>query len=151
MFQRLNESIVVVQDHPFNSRGSTAAPYHQYTAHPSLDTSPRVAQSLPDPLLTTLRLRPASFPKCALCFCGACTVNDDQENKETGRGSGSYTHEDPGSGTMWSPRAPTQAMLSCATVMPLRFAMVVRGSISLRLSLIFFDQRSWVCQLETVS
>ena len=142
---------MVVHDHPLNSRGAFAAPYRQYTAHPSLDMSPRAAQSLPDPLLIAPRLRPAGFPKCALYFCGACTVNDDQEDKETGRGSGSYTHEDPGSGTMWSPRAPTQAMLSCATVMPFRFAMVVRGSTSLRLSLIFFDQRSWVCQLETVS
>ena len=141
---------MVVQDRPLNSRGAFAAPYRQYTAHPSLDMSPKAAQSLPGPLLIAPRLRLASFPKCALYFCGACTVNDDQENEETERGSGSYTHEDPGSGTMWSPRAPTQAMLSCATVMPLRFAMVVRGSTSLRLSLIFFDQRSWVSQLERV-
>ena len=61
------------------------------------------------------------------------------KKKETEQGSGSYTHEDPGSGTMWSPRAPTQAMHSCASVMPLRFAMVVKGSTTLRLSLMFFE------------
>jgi hypothetical protein len=57
---------------------------------------------------------------------------EEARNEESGEG-GYCTHEDPGSGMTWSPRAPTQAMHSWATVMPLRFATAVRVSTSLRL------------------
>ena len=71
------------------------------------------------------------FSKVRFMFLqGTNGVNDEQERQETqGRYRGrSYTHEDPGSGMMWLPRAPTQAILSWATVMPLRFAIVDRVS-----------------------
>jgi hypothetical protein len=50
------------------------------------------------------------------------------------------THEDPGSGIMWSPRAPTHAMHSCATVMPFRFAMADKPSTNWRLCPIFWGR-----------
>ena len=85
----------------------------------------------------------------ALYVSAACArVNDDQEKQKAETGRKSYTHEDPGSGMTWSPRAPTQAMLSWATVIPLRFAMVVRVSTSLRLWFIFFVRGSRMRQPE---
>ena len=82
------------------------------------------------------------FSKVRFTFLRSAHVNDDYDRKTTG----SYTHEDPGSGTMWSPRAPTQAIHSCATVTPLRFATVVRDSTNLRLWLRFLVHGSRVCQ-----
>lgn len=79
---------------------------------------------------------------------GTSGVNDQLERQEMlGRDGGrSYTHEDPGSGMMWLPRAPTQAILSWAIVMPLRFAIFVKWSTSWRLWPIFFVRDSRVCQ-----
>jgi hypothetical protein len=48
------------------------------------------------------------------------------------------THEDPGSGTTWSPRAPTHAIQSWASVIFFRFAMPDKPSTSWRLCPMFY-------------
>ena len=125
------------QNHPLNSRDATCPPpLHRHTAHPSWDTSPTAVQFLPSLPSTTPRLLHSDFPKCALRFYKERTVSTTgrKSKKTQGKDEGrSYTHEDPGSGMMWLPRAPTQAILSWATVMPLRFAIFVRPSTSRRL------------------
>jgi len=54
------------------------------------------------------------------------------------------TYEDPGSGIMWLPSVQTHAMHSCASVIPLRFAMADKLSTSWRLCPIFWRPGGYV-------
>ena len=80
--------------------------------------------------------------QCSLCVPTTPTWSSWSEEYDNKRGTcvKKKTHEDLESGIMWSLRAPTHTMHSCATVMPFRFAMTDKPSTNWRLCPIFWGR-----------